>query len=554
MERALKRFSEKFDILIIGGGISGAAIAHEATLRGLKTALIERKDFGHATSAATSKMIHGGLRYLARMQLGVVRESLRERRLLLQNLPQQAFPLPFVFPVYKGEGTPSFLLNVGLTLYDVLSFDKNELDDPDKHLFNHQWLTPQQVKAMEPGIEQNNLKGAFFYYDVQNLHPHRANLAYVQSAVSRGAVVANYVSLQDFLVSQNGQSVEGVRAKDELNGQEFEIRAQVTVNATGPWGDLILARLKNKPVRKLIRSKGIHLLVPKINGDNAITMETQDKVTKEKKHFFILPWQGYTLLGTTDTPFEHDDPDALRVYRSEAEELLNLVTSYYPAKLSVDDVLHSYAGIRPLVQEGDSTESYTASRKHEIVDHKKLENLHGLVSVFGGKWTTSRSLAEETLQKILAIYPLKAKRASSHDEPLWGGDFNGRMSYYCNEARQKWSHRFPPELVNRLLEHYGTLYEEILENMQKDEKAYRLLDEKHSLYSGEIAYAVQQEMAVTLDDLLMRRIGLGNMGIPEESLLNKFADEMAALRGWSTEEKQKQIQTYIKNHTMVDDR
>lgn len=553
MKRDLDRFNEEFDLLIIGGGISGAAIAHEATLSGLKTAVIERTDFGYATSAATSKMIHGGLRYLARMQLGVVRESLRERRLLLQNLPQQAFPLPFILPVYKGEGTSSFLLNIGLTLYDILSFDKNELKDPDKHLFNHQWLTKEQTLTLEPGLNPENLKGSFFYYDVQNLHPHRSNLAYVQSAVSRGAVVANHVSMRDFLLSDKGakgeQTVEGVVAKDKLSGKEFEIRAKVTVNATGPWGDLVLARLKRKPVRQLIRSKGIHVLVPKIVGDNALAMETRDH-----KHFFVLPWQGYTLLGTTDTNFESENPDDLKVYRSEVEDFLALITEYYPAKISIDDVVHTYAGIRPLVKEGDSTESYTASRRHEIVDHKKAENISGLVSVFGGKWTTSRSLAEDTIRMILSRYKFPVKQASSHDVTLWGGDFNGRMSYYVNEQLDSLGQTHPPELLKRLLEFYGTHYEEVLQEIEKDTASQKVIDEKNHVTVGEIHYAIQQEMALTLDDLLMRRIGIGNTGFPPEEVLQEIAETMGKELGWNKEEIKKQIASYKENNSIVDDR
>lgn len=548
MERNIESLKDNFDILIIGGGVSGAAIAHEATLSGLKTAVIERKDFGHATSAATSKMIHGGLRYLARLQLGVVRESLRERRLLLQNLPQQAFPLPFLLPVYKKEGTSSWLLKIGLTLYDILSFDKNELRDPDKHLFNHQWLNKAQTLTLEPSLQKENLQGAFFYYDVQNKHPHRSNLSFVQSAVAKGAVAANYVSMQDFLFANN--KVEGVIAQDELSLQQFEIRAKVTINASGPWGDLVLERLNQKPARELIRSKGIHVLVKNIVGSHALAMETKDH-----KHFFVLPWQGYTLLGTTDTPFESKNPDDLKVYRSEVEDLLKTVSNSYPTDISYDDVLHAYAGIRPLVKEGDATESYTASRKHEIVDHKKVESIDGLVSVFGGKWTTSRSLAEETMDIVLSRYRSlfgDVKRTSSTQQVLWGGDFEGRMSYYMKEQlKQQKDHS--TELLLRLLEVYGSQYKEVLSFIEKDQNSSLLLDETNQIYAGEIAFAVHKEMAITLDDLLMRRIGLGNLGVPNASLLQKIADVMAKERNWDDTETQKQIQDYLEKHAVVDD-
>lgn len=548
MKRDLQRLQNQvFDILVLGGGVSGAAIAWDAVLRGFSVALIERKDFGHATSAATSKLIHGGLRYLARGDIPVVRESLRERRYLEINMPHQVFPLPFIMPVYDFTPTPRWMLGVGLSLYDALSWDRNYIEDPDKHLERHRWLSRERALQLEPGLNPQGLKGAYHYYDALNRHPHRSNLEYILSAAARGAQVANYVACSDFIVEEipSGKRVVGVIARDMPTGKEFPIRARVTVNATGPWGDIVLSKLNRTSPHKLVRSKGIHLLFPRFHKNATIALETRDK-----HHIFLIPWGNYSLLGTTDTEFK-GDPDDLAVTRDDAQEFLDLFNAYFPQRKTLADVVNSYAGLRPLVAESSVASTYKASRRHEIVLHRKRENIDGLVSVFGGKWTTSRALAEQTLDLIEKKFNFPRRRSLSHKTPVLGGAVGQRLSVFIADAHARWDKVYPPQLIDHLIEIYGALYERVLDYAIKDKSLLMPIDNEYPFIRAEIYYAIDHEMALTLSDFLNRRCGLGNMGYISDAALSTVASIMGDLLRWDSTRRREEIAAFKKSRTLV---
>lgn len=549
MKRELQRFQKRdFDILVIGGGVSGAAIAWDAVLRGFSVALIERKDFGHGTSAATSKLIHGGLRYLAQGDIPVVRESLKERRYLETNMPHQVFPLPFMLPIYDFTPTPRWMLGLGLTLYDLLSWDRNYIDDPDKHLDRKRWLSRERALQLEPGLNPNGLKGAYHYYDALNRHPNRSNIEYIISAAARGAEVANYVSCSEFIVEETseGKRVCGVIAEDQIGRKEFPIRAKVTINATGPWGDLVLGKLNKNPAHKLMRSKGIHLLFPRFHKNTTIGIETRDK-----HHMFLIPWRDYSLLGTTDTEYT-GNPDDLSVTEDDAQKFLTDFNEYFPqSKKALRDVVNSYAGLRPLVAESSVTTSYKASRKHEIIYHKSHEKIDGLVSVFGGKWTTSRALAESTLDLVEKKFGFPHRRSISHKTPVLGGAVGGRLHTFIIDAHTKWDRVFPTQLIDHLIEIYGALYERVLDYAIKDKSLMRPIDAEYLFIHAEIYHAVEHEMALTLDDFLKRRSGLGNMGFISDSALTSVASTMGELLKWDGTRRREEIAAFKKSRTIV---
>src|SRR6185437_867550 len=306
MRRALDRLaSETFDLLIVGGGVTGACVARDAAMRGLKVALVEKADFAGATSAHNSKLVHGGLRYLRNFELGLVRESLKERRIWQRIAPHLVHPLPFLVPLYGGEWKARATLAAGLSLYDVLSFDKGWLDDPAQRLPNHRWLDARAALAEEPVLEGPGLVGAFRYFDAQMYAPERLALECLIEADGDGAAIANYVAAEK-IVTRNGR-VEGCSVRDVFSGASFDVRATATLVAAGPWADIFLEQALGKPAsHKLLRSKGIHVLVPAMTRSNALT------VAAGGGHFFVLPWHGHTLLGTTDTAFQ-SEPDAVAV-------------------------------------------------------------------------------------------------------------------------------------------------------------------------------------------------------------------------------------------------
>ena len=279
MHRDLERLSsEEFDIHVIGGGATGACIARDAALRGLSVALTEKNDFAHATSAHNSKLVHGGLRYLRNFELGLVRESLKERRIWQRIAPHLVRPLPFLVPI-TGGGRAT--LAAGLTLYDLLSFDRGWLDDPEQRLPGHRWFNRDDALAREPSLEAPGFSGAFLYYDAQMYAPERLALECLLDAADHGAAIANHVEAVN-LTRRNGR-VEGASLRCALTDVRFDVRAKLTIVAAGPWADLFLNRALGNQSHKLLRSKGIHVVVPAITREDALTVATPHG------HFFVLP-------------------------------------------------------------------------------------------------------------------------------------------------------------------------------------------------------------------------------------------------------------------------
>lgn len=554
MQRDISKFKNtEFDILIIGGGISGAAIAWESVTRGYKTALIEKNDFGHATSMATSKLIHGGLRYLAQYDFGVVRESLRERRYLSQILPHQAFPLPFLIPIYDFTPTPGFVLGAGLKIYDLLSYDKNDLVDTDKHLSNSRLLSKEKVLQYEPGLHPKGLRYGYLYYDILNKHPERSNFDFAYSAAENGATLANYVKAERFILEESSEKnnskrkILGIHALDTLNNQSFEIRAKSVINATGPWGDLVLSTLEKSPVRKITRSKGIHMIFPRMHKNTAITFETKDK-----HHFFIIPWLNYSLVGTTDTEYD-GHPDDIKVLKSEVLEFIKLINDHYPGNLKYENLKHAYTGIRPLVSEENEESSYDASRRHEIIDHEKVEKLSGLYSVFGGKWTTSRALAEQTIDLIEKNRNFPRTRSVTKNHPLKTSQTGNRFSLFINDAHHQYDDLYGDKMITHLIEYYGSEYNKVLNYIEKDSSLKEPIEKRTHHIKAQILYGLENEMVQKLSDFLLRRAGFGNEGIPHEQTLNSIVNFMGDYLKWDKTRKEEEIIEYKNSQTIIDD-
>jgi len=532
MRRALRRLSdENFDLLIIGGGVTGASVARDAALRGLKVALVEKNDFANATSAHNSKLVHGGLRYLRNFELGLVRESLKERRILQRIAPHLVHPLPFLVPLYGGGMKERATLAAGLTLYDLLSFDKGRLDDPDQRLGNHRWLAKRDAIAREPMLDAENFEGAFLYFDAQMYSPERLALEFLIDADEHGAALANYVEAERLLV-RNGH-VEGSTVRDSLTGERFEIRAKLTLVATGPWADIFLAQALGKPAtHKLMRSKGIHLLVPAMTKGDALTVATR------QGHFFVLPWRGHTLLGTTDTAFK-DDPDAVSVSENDILDFLAFINAHLPqAKLKRGDVRHFYAGLRPLVDDG-SGNTYGASRKSELIDHAREDKVEGLLSAIGGKWTTSRHLAELITSAVLEKLSLHGRPCTTATTPLPGARF-ARFGAFL--AAEKAVHKLPS--IEHLAHMYGARLPELLKQMDNRPDLAASLGTNGDI-AAQIVLAAREEMAVSLCDAVMRRTGIGQFGPPPRAVLDAASKVMAQELGWNEDRRIREIDALL---------
>jgi glycerol-3-phosphate dehydrogenase len=484
MQRDLSRLSnERFDLLVIGGGITGACVARDAALRGLKVALVEKNDFACATSAHNSKLIHGGLRYLRNFELGLVRECLRERRIWQNIAPHLVHPLPFLVPIYGGGWSARATLAAGLSLYDLLSFDRGWIDYPAQRLPGHHWIDAKTALAREPLLEGPQFEGTFEYYDAQMISPERLTLECVIDAADNGAAVGNHLAAEALLLRND--RVDGSSVADVFGNTRFHIRADATLIAVGPWADIYLSRALGRPAaHRLLRSKGIHLIVPPMTRIAALT------VAANGGHFFVLPWRDHSLLGTTDTVFT-GSPDNVGVTEQDISDFLGLINAHLPsARLQRDQVRHFYAGLRPLVDDG-SRSTYAASRRAELIDHGNEDGIDALFSAVGGKWTTSRHLAEKAVNVIAAKL--------------------GKTARPCTTATKK------------------------------------LPGAGNAPADPDVKHAVHEEMALTLEDLVMRRTGIGQLGDPGPVVIAQTADAMAGELGWNETRKRAEIEAVQAN-------
>jgi glycerol-3-phosphate dehydrogenase len=526
----MKRFmddykNESFDILVIGGGITGAAVAYDAALRGLSVALVEKNDFGWATSAATSKVIHGGLRYLKTFEFGLVRESLNERRIMGNIAPNYIYPIPFMFI------NPTFIMKIGLFLYDLLAFDKKFTWDKSKKIPNHYPLSRKEVIEKVPNTKREGLQGARVYYDSLSIFPERLTLAFLKSAIHYGAKVSNYTKVEDFFIPE-GNRVSGIVVRDLVNNKSHTLKGKLTINCTGPWADIVLKVAKKGDSHdKIRRSEGIHLIVKDIINKQAVGTMTK------AGHFFLIPWRGHSLIGTTDKEYP-GTPEEYHVTRQSIQELLDTVNMDFGNNnpIQYSDVLFTYGGLRPLL-DAKGEDVHTTTRKYEIYDHSD-EGLPGLITVEGGKYTTSRNLAENVLKTVEKRLGGKLGKCKTHKQQLIGCEIENIEKFI--DSIKKENEDFENTTVEYLGRNYGTEYDNILKLARQDKKLAEIVNDDGEILA-QVVYAIKNEMAVTLKDILFRRTGIGTLGNPGKTVLEKVADIAANELGWSADRKNNEI-------------
>lgn len=534
----MERFIEKkqnsiYDIVVIGGGITGAAVAYDAASRGLKVALVEKNDFGSATSSVTSKLIHGGLRYLATMEYGLVRESLRERRTLENIAPNFVYPVPMMITTSNAKLSNSkSVLKIGMIIYDILSYDKKNTWDPAKKVPCHRTLSKEEVVSLEPNVKKDGLTGAVVYYDCASIFPERLTLAFIKSAVKYGAHVANYSKVEEFILDGD-RKVTGVRGKDLLLKKPFEVRGNLVVNCGGPWADIILGYAsKDITGEQLRRSEGIHIITKKLINSHVV-----GSITKDGRHFFLIPWRGHSLIGTTDKEYV-GNPDEYRVTKESVMELLDDVNESFgnSRPIKYEDILYTYGGLRPLVED-QTTDVYESSRKYEIYDNKK-DGLDGLITVEGGKYTTSRNLAESVVNLIEKKMDRPHRKVITDKEYLAGSeiaDLNSFMQQFRLENVD-----FPESTLDYIGRIYGTEAPKILEIARSRKEFAEPLNEDGEMLA-QVLYAIRVEMAKTLKDIVFRRTGICSLGNPGDKVLTKVAKTAARELKWSAAQMKKEI-------------
>lgn len=480
------------DLLVIGGGINGLGIAADAADRGLSVLLVEKHDFGGGTTAASSRLIHGGLRYLQYGELSLVRESLRERGLLVRQRPHLVRPIELLIPIFRGAKPPGWVVGAGLGLYDLLARDP---------LFPH----PRRVGRAgalrrEPGLTPEDLSSGYMYPDAQVEFPERLCQELYRETVEAGGHARNHMRLASLRPRPAGGAVALLR--DELTGGEDEVEARVVINAAGPWVDAVNALLPAPPPRLIGGTWGTHLVLPRREGGPHGHIYASAR--RDGRPFFLLPWDNRLLVGTTDVPFE-GDLDMLRVQDWEVEYLLAETNRLFPAcAYTTADVEYTTIGVRPLPASDQKAGAIT--RRHFLVDHGREHGLRGVGSVVGGKLTTYRSLAEETVDWVAAQLPGERRiPASSTGKPATGAT----LADLHRQARQSLrSFGLGSVEEDRLVRLYGPRFPEVIEELHGDPTLGRPLAAGCTALAAEVTHAIRREAARTTADLLYRRLML----------------------------------------------
>ncbi len=514
--------SEQFDVVVIGGGVVGAGCALDAATRGLKVALVEARDFASGTSSRSSKMFHGGLRYLEQLEFGLVREALHERELSLTTLaPHLVKPLPFLFPLTKRIWERPYIA-AGIFLYDQLGGAKSV--PPQRH------LTKSGALRLAPGLKRSSLIGGIRYYDTV-VDDARHTMMVARTAAHYGAVVRTSTQVVSLL--REGDRVVGVAIRDSEDGAVTEVHGHVVINATGVWTDEIQALSRERGRFRVRASKGVHIVVPRdrIVSEVAIILRT------EKSVLFVIPWGTHWIIGTTDTDWNLDlaHPAATKV---DIDYILNTVNTVLATPLTHDDIDGVYAGLRPLLA-GESEETSKLSREHAVAVPSP-----GLVAIAGGKYTTYRVMAADAVDAAAESIPTRVAPSITEKVPLMGADGYFALVNQTQSVGARYD--LHPYRVRHLLDRYGSLIDEVLQLAVDRPELLEPITEAPVYLRVEAAYAAAAEGALHLEDILSRRMRI-SIEYPHRGVdcAREVAETVAPILNWSPADVDREVATYL---------
>ncbi|MER5325787.1 glycerol-3-phosphate dehydrogenase/oxidase [Streptosporangium roseum] len=514
------------DLAVIGAGINGLAIARDAAARGLRVVVVDRADVGSGTSSTSSRLIHGGLKYLERYDFKLVRESIRERHLLFRNAPHLIHDYPMLIPFYAGNSRPGALIRLGLAAFDVMAMGRGH--------GRSRSVSARSLARRWPTLSTSGLRGAALFHDAQVPWAERLCVELLLDARRFGARVLTYTTVTELITE--GDRVAGVRARDNRSGARTEIRAAVTVNAAGPWIDDILdGQVASRRLNG--GTKGSHVVVDPFPGapDTCIFFEA----AADQRPIFVFPWEGRYVLGSTDLTYD-GDLDEVVAGDAEIDYLLAETNRIFPsAGLTPADVLYSVAGIRPLPYTTGVSDNAKISRGHTVHSHAPAHP--GLLTVIGGKLTTHRALAEDVTDEVLRVLGRAPRRCLTRERPLPGADTTDWRAFAEDFMR---SSPLTGAQSRRLLDIYGVRARRVLEIAATDASLAEIVDEESGALAAEVVLAVRDEGAVTLGDILLRRtlVGLGpDMGLDAAAAC---ADVAVRHLGWDDERARAELAGY----------
>jgi glycerol-3-phosphate dehydrogenase len=513
-----------FDILVIGGGINGVGIALDAASRGLSVALVEEKDFASGTSSRSSKLIHGGLRYLEQYDFKLVREALQERELMITTIaPHLVQPVSFIYPLQEKFKERTYV-GAGMALYDALRGFKRALPW-------HKHISQKELSEIAPSLRLDLITGGYKYFDAQ-VDDARHTMMIARTAAKYGAVITTRTRVEE--VKRDGKRVIGAIVRDLENEKLIEVKAKVTVMAAGVWTDQLYEDFGIKAGYEVRMSKGAHIVVP----GSAIRSKTGVIIKTDISVLFIIPWGDKWIVGTTDTDYEAD-PNTPIATRNDVNYIINQANRVLEPKLSQSQVIGVFAGLRPLISTNEDSKTTDLSREH-VVDHP----VPGFVSIAGGKYTTYRVMAEDAIDA--AVVDLKRLTPDSCTESLAIVGADGYSVLKNQKAAIAKSYGISEATFEHLLNRYGSLFVEVLETAKSDEKLALPLSTQLPYIGAEILYAVTHEGALSVSDVMNRRTRI-NFEAPDQgrSILETVAEIMAKPLGWSKADMKKSISEYI---------
>ena len=516
---------QHFDVAVIGAGINGAGIARDAALRGLSVVVFDKNDMCTGCSWISSRLIHGGLRYLEYGEIPLVYESLHERRYLRLTAPHLVRPLRICIPIFEGARRGPLLIRLGMIAYDILSFTKA--------MPRHDMLGAAEMTRAEPGLRSEGLRAAARYYDTQVAYAERLVLENLLAARSAGATIKTHCEVTAIGVADG--AVNSLVYVDGSDQSRHEVSVGTIVNAAGPWGDRVLETAPRRAPRHIGGTKGSHIIVGRFEGapSDAFYVEA----AADGRPFFIIPWNDQYLIGTTDIRYD-DDLDNVRISDAEVDYLLSETNRVFPnAKLTRTSIHYAYAGVRPLPHQEEGPES-AITRRHIIKVNTTVAS--GLISIVGGKLTTYRNLAEQTVDKIAKLKYLKLPRCRTRDTLLPGASGLERA-----EEELRAMQLVSETGIVRLLAIYGGRVSEICALMREEESLAKTIDAEDTVLAAEIAFAIREEFAQTLSDIVYRRSMIGLDADQGRPLYATIADIAATEFDWDSAERSRQLGTLV---------
>lgn len=550
LKRNIKNLTtEQFDVLIIGGGIFGACAAWDATLRGLKVALIEKEDFCSGVSANSFKIVHGGMRYLQHADIKRLRSSCHERSAMLRIAPHLVQPLPILVPTYGHGKSGKAFLATGLYLYDFLTFDRNKkITDPARHIPLTRLLSRDEVLNEYPQLDPDGLTGGVVFFDGRMYNPTRLVLAFIQSAAAMGACVANYIEATEFI--EEGGRIKGVIAYDHHAGRSITINSKTVLNASGPWAEHLLKTNFKKEKQGTYSRDACFVIKRRFESDYTIAIQGRTKdpdalLSRPARHLFMSPWRNYTLVGVWHVVTEMH-PEKITVTADDLKSFMDEINWAYPQlNLTLSDVTMWNAGLVPFGENEPGSEHLSYGKRSHVIDHQQTDNLQGLVTLIGVRYTMGRADSAQAIDLVQQKLGLPVKQSATDYQPIHGGSFD-MFEDLVQQIDAQFDQRVDKDDCKALAHNYGNEYGAI-HALTKEQPELSELVNNSNVLKAEVIHAIRNEMALKLSDIVFRRTDLATGGHPGLVALEQSADLSAKELGWNDEQREAELKLVLQH-------